>query len=154
MKESPSCRGHTAHPLDSMNTSVSAENLIPCQHCDRSSACDCRDRVGVFLPRNSSRQTWRIFRWYARELRNMGMADFINHAKDVRLTFTPDLMKMMGGACMPDFAVGLNHRKLANGVTLSRPKRTKTRCVRPLSYSLRQCQEVNGTVLNAGLSGA
>lgn len=127
-----------------MNTRVSKENLSPCQYCERYVPCDCRERVGVFLPRGSFRQTWRMYRWYARQLRNMNMADFINHANDVRLKFTPDLKSLAVGGCIgPDAAVGLNHKKLANGVTIVSPKRTKTRCLRPVSYSLTQCRDVN-----------
>ena len=58
----------------------------------------------------------------------MGMADFINHARAVRLKFTPDLTKMVASAGIsPDMAVGLNHKRLANGVTIAPAKRTKTK---------------------------
>lgn len=145
----PSCRGHTAHLPDSMSTRVSKENLSACPHCERFRPCDCREQVGVFLPSGSSRQTWRLYRWYAKQLRNMNMADFINHANDVRLKFTPDLRSMMVAGCSPDGAVGLNHKRLANGVTIVPMKRTKTRCLRSISYSLTQCRDNNTLQLEA-----
>lgn len=61
----------------------------------------------------------------------MNMADFMNHARDVRLKFTPDPRDIVSGSAPgPDRVLGLNHKKLWNGVTVTTPKRTKTRCIR------------------------
>lgn len=106
-----------------------------------------RDTVGVYLPNKQFKESWRLPREYARELRNMNMADFMNHARDVRLKFTPDPRDIVtGGGIGPDQAIGLNHKKLWNGVTITSPKRTKTRCLRPVWYSGTQCRDNNREV--------
>ncbi len=134
-----------AHLLNLITTSVSTENRIACDRCNRTRACDCYETVAVFLPNKPFRQAWRIYRWYARELRNMNMASFINRGDAVRLTFSPDISDITAkGFALPDQAIGLNHKKLWNGVTLVSPKRTKTRCLRPVWYSPTQCADTNG----------
>lgn len=109
-----------------------------------------RDTVGVYLPNKPFKETWRLTRIYARELRNMNMADFVNRAKDVRLKFTPDLNEMMGrGFALPGATLGLDQRRNENGLSLRAPKRTKTRCIRPIWYSPTQCADVNGARVHA-----
>jgi hypothetical protein len=56
------------------------------------------DTVGVYLPNHPLKETYRVSRAYARELRNNGLAFFINRANDVRLAFTPE-MKFRGESC-------------------------------------------------------
>lgn len=103
-----------------------------------------RSTVGVYLPNHNHKEPYRLMRSYARQLRNMNMAFFINHTKDVRLTFTPDPRDIVaGGGIGPDQAVGLNHKKLWNGVSITTPKRTKTRCIRTQWCSLNQCWDTN-----------
>lgn len=126
-----------------MDTRVSQQNLIACIWCKRTVPCDCRERVGVFLPRGVHREPWRIYRGYARQLRAWNLGSFINHAKDFRLSFVPDVNKIMAAAIWPDGTVGLNHRRLANGVTIRPARRTHIRCLRPILYSQTQCLDTN-----------
>ncbi|HLK51811.1 MAG TPA: hypothetical protein VKU42_00060, partial [Candidatus Angelobacter sp.] len=87
-----------------------------------------RSTVGVYLPNKNHKEPYRLTRTYARQLRNMNMAFFINHTKDIRLNFTPDPRDIVSGSSVdPAQAIGLNHKKLWNGVTITSPKRTKTK---------------------------
>lgn len=56
------------------------------------------DTVGVYLPNKPFKETYRLKRAYARELRDNGLAFFINRADDIRLTFTPE-MEFRGESC-------------------------------------------------------
>ena len=114
------CRGQTAHLPDLMSIPVSNPIKTSRPHT-----------VGVYLPNKQFKESWRLTIEYARELRNMNMADFTNHARDIRLKFTPDPRDIVSGTTeLPGQSLGLKHRQLWNGVTITPPKRTKTRCIR------------------------
>ncbi len=46
-----------------------------------------RDTVGVYMPNSSKPENWRLLLSVARQMRNQGLLDFINHKCDVRLKF-------------------------------------------------------------------
>lgn len=100
--------------------------------------------VGVFLPRKNQREPWRLPRLYARQLRDMEMASFINRANDIRLKFTPDEREPFPKAPpLPGTALGIDQQRTEGGVRIFGGKRTKTRCLRPVSYSQSQCYDNN-----------
>jgi hypothetical protein len=77
-------------------------------------------------------------------MRDMNLAYFINHTKDVRLRFTPDPREPFPKAMMiPGENLGINHKIAATGISLRPPKRTKTRCIRTVTYSPTQCGDNN-----------
>ncbi len=57
-----------------------------------------RELVGVYLPNCTAAERYRFTRPYARQLRAQGLANFINRANDIRLTFTP-VMEFRGESC-------------------------------------------------------
>ena len=103
-----------------------------------------RATVGVYLPNKPYREGWRLLRTYARELRDMNLGRFVNRADDFRLFFTPDPRSAFPRtAPLPGESLGLNQRRLENGVSLRPARRTGVRCLRTAEHRPTQCRDVN-----------
>src|SRR5215469_8742546 len=94
-----------------------------------------RATVGVYLPNKPYREGWRLLRTYARELRDMNLGRFVNRADDFRLFFTPDPRRMFPPpAPLPGESLGLNQRRLENGISLRPARRTGVRCLKTAEH--------------------
>jgi hypothetical protein len=103
-----------------------------------------RATVGVYLPNKPYREAWRLERTYARQLRDMNLGRFVNRADDFRLFFTPDPRKMFSPPTpLPGESLGLNQRRLENGISLRPARRTGVRCLRHAEHRPTQCRDNN-----------
>ena len=103
-----------------------------------------RQTVGVYLPNKPYREGWRLLRTYARELRDMNLGRFVNRADDFRLFFTPDPRKAFPRAApLPGESLGLDQRRLENGISLRPARRTGVRCLRIAEHRPTQCRDNN-----------
>ena len=103
-----------------------------------------RATVGVYLPNKPYREGWRMLRTYARELRDMNLGRFVNRADDFRLFFTPDPRKAFPRAApLPGESLGLNQRRLENGISLRPARRTGVRCLKIAEHRPTQCRDNN-----------
>ena len=103
-----------------------------------------RQTVGVYLPNKPYREGWRLLRTYARQLRDMNLGRFVNRADDFRLFFTPDPRRAFPPPVpLPGESLGLNQRRLENGVSLRPARRTGVRCIKPAEHRPTQCRDNN-----------